>query len=72
MAFIVEDGTGSNANANAYVDVAFVTTYLTDRNRQTENSWDSSTSAVQQASIIKATDYIDRKFFNRFKGKPRS
>jgi len=67
MGFIIEDGSGV-ADANAYVSEAFVLSYLTDRNRQTESSWDSATSAVKQAAIIAATDYIENTFGLRFKG----
>lgn len=67
MTMIVEDGSGV-ASANAYTTEAFVLAYLTDRNRQTENSWDSATSAVKQAAIIAATDYIENTFGLRFKG----
>jgi hypothetical protein len=56
MAFIVEDGTGI-ANATAYVDVAFVDSYHTDR---LNTAWTGlSDTALKQAAIIKATDYID-------------
>lgn len=67
MTFIVETGVGVR-NANAYVDVAFVTDYLTSRNRQTENSWNSSLAVAQEAAVVAATDYIDRRFGARFKG----
>jgi len=56
MAFVLEDGTGI-ANANAYIDVAFATTYHTDR---FNTAWtDLTDTALQQAAIIKATDYLD-------------
>lgn len=56
MAFIVEDGTGI-ANATAYTDVAFVDEYHTDR---LNTAWtDLSDTALKEAAIIKATDYID-------------
>jgi len=65
MTFTVEDGSGVRG-ANAGVDVAFVTTYLTDRARNT--AWDAETSANQQAAIIEATDYVEQRFATRFKG----
>lgn len=65
MAFIVEDGSGVY-NANAYMSVADVTTYLTERARNT--AWSAATTANQQAAIIEATDYIEQRFGRRFKG----
>lgn len=70
MAFIVEVGSGTRG-ANSYAEVAFVTAYLTDRARQTENSWSTSTTAVQQAACVKATAYIDNRFGGLFKGVKR-
>jgi hypothetical protein len=69
MSLIIETGAGVR-NANAYVNIAYVTAYLTARNRQTENSWSTSTSTIQEAAIVAATDYIDKKFGPRFKGLP--
>ncbi len=68
MSFIVENGSGV-LTANALATVAFVTTYLTDRGRETENSWSTSTTAQQQAAIVGATDYIEGRFRERFKGR---
>lgn len=67
MTLIVEDGNGI-VGANSYVTVAEVTAYLTDRNRQTENSWSTAATAAQEAAAIAATDFIDRRFGTRFKG----
>lgn len=58
MAFTVQDDEGSVSGANAYVDVAYVDAYYVDRN---DSSW-TGTSTVKQAAIIKATDYIDRRY----------
>ena len=63
MAFIVEDGTGI-IDANAYIDLAFVSAYFLERN---DLVW-SGTDAEKQAFIIKATDYIDLIFWKRFLG----
>ena len=68
MTMIVEDGTGVSG-ANAYMTIAEVTAYLTDRARETENSWSTSDAAVQQGAIIAATDFIDRRWGLRFKGR---
>lgn len=58
MAFLVQDDDGSMADATAYVTTAFVDAYYVDRNIST---W-TGTTAVKEAAIIKATDYIDRRY----------
>jgi hypothetical protein len=70
MALIIETGAGVR-NANAYVNAAYVTSYLTARNRQTENGWAAATDAVKEAAIVAATDYVDKRFGHRFKGVPK-
>lgn len=67
MALVIETGSGT-PGANAYCSTAFVTSYLTDRNRETENTWSTRAPAVQEAAVIQATDFIDKKFGRRFKG----
>lgn len=67
MAFVLETGVGVR-NANAYVTPAFVTTYLTDLGRETQNSWSTSTAAEQQEAIVAATHYIDSVFGDEFAG----
>ena len=67
MAFTIETGAGV-AGANAYATAAQVLAYLTDRGRETENSWSTTTPAEQQAAIIKATDYIEKRFFGIWRG----
>jgi hypothetical protein len=69
MTLVVETGVGVRG-ANGYVNTAYVTAYLTARNRQTENSWSTATSAQTDAAIVAATDYVDKRFSNRFKGLP--
>jgi len=64
MAFTVEDGTGVT-NANAYVSIVDSEAYWADRG---DTVWAGLTDAVQQAAIIKATDYIDARFGPRFRG----
>ena len=68
MAFTPEDGTGL-ANSNSYVDVAFSDTYFTDRGNTT---WTAATVDNKQVALIKATDYIDKRFGVRFKGRRAS
>lgn len=67
MTLILEYGSGA-IDSNAYVDAAFVTSYLTERGRETENSWDTALPAAQEAAIIAATDYIDTRWGGRFSG----
>lgn len=68
MTLIVEDGTGVSG-ANAYTTLAAITTYLTDRARQSENSWDTIGTPAQEAADIAATDFVDRRWGHLFKGK---
>jgi len=67
MVFIVETGSGT-PGANALADPAFVTQYLTERNRVEENDWSNADPAVQQAACIAGTDYIETVWGLRLKG----
>lgn len=67
MTVIVEDGSGVQG-ANSYSTAAAVLAYLTDRNRQTENAWDTVGAPAQEAAVIAATDFIENRFKLRFKG----
>ena len=67
MAFTVEDGTGLTS-ATAYVAVAFVDDYHTDRGN---TKW-AGTTAVKQSAIIRATDYVDKRFRTMFRGSKGS
>lgn len=71
MSLVIETGVGVRS-ANAYVNESYVTTYLTTRGRETENSWSTATTAVKEAAIVSATDYIDKRFGSRFKGSPKT
>lgn len=64
MAFTLEDGTGV-AGANAYIDETFADGYFTDRG---EAGW-TGTTADKQAAIIKATDFIEVRWGDRFLGR---
>lgn len=65
MSFQVEDGSGL-ANANSYVELAFVLDYFTDRNVP---AWAALTSdTIRQAACIAATDYIDSRWGAYFLG----
>ena len=66
MTMIVEDGTGV-ANANSYTTVAFVQAYFDDRGGNT--AWDAlATEADQEYILIKATDYIEKRFSEKWIG----
>ena len=67
MTLILETGTGVQ-KANSYVTAAFVTSYLTERGRQTENGWDALSAADQDAKCIAATQYLDARFGGLVKG----
>lgn len=67
MALVIEDGSGV-AQANGYASLSYILNYLTERNRQTENSWSTATTAIQEAHAIAATDYIEGRWRECFKG----
>ena len=62
---IPEDGTGL-ANANAYVSVEFADEYFSARGNQT---WAGLGSADKEAAIIKATDYLEAAYFDKWQGE---
>lgn len=64
MAFVVENGTGV-ANANSYTDVAFADAYFQDRPNAI---WTAATTVEKETSLIKATDYMELRFRDRWKG----
>ena len=64
MAFQVESGSG-DAGSNAYVSVASVDAHHADRNN---TAWTDFTTPEKEASIIRASDYIDKRFGRRFRG----
>jgi hypothetical protein len=68
MTLVLETGAGVYA-ANSYVLSAFVTTYLTDRGRQTENGWSTATLAQTDDACIGATDFIEKRFGLKFAGE---
>lgn len=57
MAFSVQDENGSVADANAYIDVTFFTSYHADR----AQTYTGDTAAIQ-AAIVRATQYLDTRF----------
>jgi hypothetical protein len=67
MAFTVETG-AVIANANAYMTTAQYRTHHTDRGKAVLTSDTGQSDALVQAAIVKATDYIDKRFGRRFRG----
>lgn len=65
MAFTVEDGTGV-AGANAYIAVAYADAYFAERGI---TAWTGSNTVKEQA-IVKATDFIETRWGDRFLGSP--
>lgn len=66
MAMVVETGAGV-AGANSYTTVAFIQTYFDDRGGNT--AWDAlETDADREYILIKATDYIEKRFGERWVG----
>lgn len=61
--FVPEDGTGL-ANANSYVDVAFADQYFLDRGITT---W-TGVDAVKQSALVRATDYVENRYSEKFMG----
>ena len=68
MSIIVETGSGT-PGANAYCSGTFVTSYLGERGRSTENGWDALTPTQREEKVIAATDYIETRFGSMFRGR---
>lgn len=64
VTIVVEDG-NALSTANAYVSETFATTYHGDRGNV---AWAALSSEDMKTAIIKATDYIDKRFGRRFRG----
>lgn len=67
MTIIIETGVGVR-NAVSYVSVEYVTAYLTARGRETENLWSTKTTEQKEEAIVSATDYLEKRFGDKFKG----
>jgi len=63
--FVVEDGTGEDPDANSYASVADFKAYWDDRGF---NYTIYSPDSVIQRALIKATDFIERKYGRNFLG----
>lgn len=66
FSFIVEDGTGL-VGANSYLSTAEADDYHSGRGNTV---WTTSTvtSAMKQAALVRATDYIEKRFGTKFRG----
>ena len=67
MTFILETGAGV-PGANSYVTPEFITEYLTDRARLTENGWDTAGATRQRQASVVATQYLEGRFGGCFRG----
>lgn len=61
--FIAEDGTGL-ANANSYVALAYADQYFLDR---AVTTW-TGADAAKQSALVRATDYVETRFGDKFNG----
>lgn len=64
MAFTVEDGS-IVAGANSYVPLDFANSYHLDRGNA---AWADKTDPQKQSALIRATDYIEQTYGNKFLG----
>lgn len=69
MAFVPEDGTGL-ANANSLCELAFADAYFADRMVTTwiTGPTGARSDPSRQGALIKATDYVEGRWANRFLG----
>lgn len=68
MNFVVEDGVG-RSNANAYVDLDMARSYAQERHRE---SLLTITDEMMKALAVRATDYIEQRYLDRFIGRRAS
>lgn len=68
MAFVPETGQGLE-DANSYTDLAFADSYHLDRGHV---AWDRFSPLQKQQALVRATDYVDKRFGRRFRGSRRS
>lgn len=69
MALVVETGTGAS-NAESYVSVAEITTYMTAFNK-TPSGWAALAVAVQESHARLATQYLDARYEGQWQGRRR-
>ena len=65
MAFVPEDGSGL-PNANSYTDLAFADSYFADRGN---TEW-IGTPEQKQGLLVQGTDYIESRWYGKFKSTP--
>ncbi len=65
-AFTVQNDDGDEADANAYITVEFFQQYHEDRGRDVSAITDDDI----KIGIVRATDYVDNRFADRFAGQP--
>lgn len=70
MALEVEDGTGK-ANADAYVDAAYVDAYVA-KFLGGNAAWDGASEAAKEAAIVRFTQYLDLVYRQDFRGVKRT
>ena len=56
------DENGNSVIANSYCDIEFADCYLNDRNRFTENNWNTTEPAMKMAALVVGTSYLDKTF----------
>lgn len=69
MALVVEDGSGKS-NADAYVDVAFADTYVTDF-LGGDSDWSAASTTEKEVAIRRATQFLDGAYVHRWSGLRR-
>jgi len=65
MSFVIEDGSGL-PNANSYLSVAAADTYHVDYSGSTD--WSGADNTAKERALRLATQYLDVRFNNRWKG----
>lgn len=65
ITLVIEDGSGV-LNANVYSDVTYVDNYHSDRGHA---SWASFDAEKKKSCMIRATDYVEKRFGLRYRGR---
>lgn len=68
MPFVPETGDGL-IDSNSYITVEFADSYHSDRGHV---AWNAFTLTQKQQCLVRATDYIDKRFGRRFRGSKKS
>jgi len=68
MALVPEDGSGFE-DANSYVSLVYADTFHLDR---LNTKWAAATTGERVAALIKATEYIDKRFGAQFRGQKQN